>query len=111
MRTLKSTLFAILVVLFAASVVITLLWGVSNSGLADRLRQALGHAPVAARTDVTPGVASVSSQASIRTAASFVRITLLAFLKVIFLMGLPGVVTVIIVNRLKLHPRQPDEES
>ena len=110
MRTLKNVLFLTLVLLLAASVVIVLLWGISKSGLADRMRKTSGRDITSTTTDVvSSGTAPTSPQDSIRAIASFVKVSILAFLKVTVLLGIPGVLTAIAVYRMKRHQRQQGE--
>jgi ABC-type Co2+ transport system permease subunit len=111
MRTLKSALIPTLLVLLAASMVTVMWWEVSKSPLADGPRKTSGRVTAATTSDITTTlstVAQLSPQESIRAVASFVKVTLLAFLKVTVLMGLPGVFTVVVVNRMKRHRRQSD---
>ena len=103
MRILKSALFPTLLVLLAASIVTVMLWGVSKSVLADGIRKSSGRDTATTTTDITTTTSTatqLSPQESIRA------VTLLAFLKVTVLMGIPGVFTVVVVNRMKRHHRQ-----
>ena len=111
MQSLKNAVIPTLVVLLAASIVIALLWGVSKTGLADGLSKGSGREITDSTSDTTASTdagSQASPQDRIRAIAAFLKVRLLSLLKVTILMGVPGVLTVIIVNRMKQGNRESD---
>ncbi len=112
MQRLRNALLPTFIVLLAASMVTAVLWDVSQSSIGNAMRQGIGSGQSGQALDsATPITAQASAQENIRAIASIVKVTILGLLKVTVFMGLPGALTVIVLNSMKRSNQQPGQSD